>query len=145
MSVAIDANVLLYASDLGSPHHDTAEEFLKSRVAGREIICFGWPTLMAYVRISTHSRIFAKPLSPASAMRNVETLLGLPQVRVLSEGERFWDCYREVSRELPVRGNLVPDAHLVALMLEHDVPLLYTNDADFKKFSSIRVRNPLAS
>ncbi len=41
------------------------------------------------------------------------------------------------------RGNLVPDAHLVALMLEHDVPLLYTNDSDFKKFSSIRVRNPL--
>jgi len=143
VSVAIDVNLLLYASDRGSPHHDAAEEFLKGCAAEREILCFGWPTLMAYVRISTHSRIFARPLSPDSAMQNIEMLLSLPQVRVLSEGERFWECYREVTGELPVRGNLVPDAHLVALMLEHDVPLLYTNDSDFKKFSSIRVRNPL--
>jgi len=143
VSYAVDVNLLLYASDRGSPNHDLAKAFLEDCSAEREILCLSWLTLMAYLRISTHSRIFARPLSPDSAMKNIEMLLGLPQSRVLSEGERFWDCYVEVSGEFPVRGNLVPDAHLVALMLEHDVPLLYTNDADFKKFGVIRVRNPL--
>ena len=143
MSYAVDVNLLLYASDRGSPNHDAATAFLEDCSDGREILCLSWLTLMAYLRISTHSRIFSKPLSPDSAMKNIEMLLGMPQTRVLSEGDGFWDCYREISGEFPVRGNLVPDAHLVALMLEHDVPLLYTNDADFKKFSVIRVRNPL--
>lgn len=76
-------------------------------------------------------------------MSNVGALLDLPHLRVLSEGERFWDFYKEVAEPLNLRGNFVPDAQLVALLLEHDVPVLYTNDRDFRKFDTIVVRNPL--
>ena len=142
MSFAVDANILLYASDTASPFHEPARAFLHERAAGAELFCLGWPTLMSYLRIATHSRIFAKPLTPATAVDNVESLLSLPNVRALGEGERFWECYAKATRGVIVRGNLTPDAHLVALLLEHGVPLLYTNDSDFKKFSAIDTRSP---
>ena len=100
---------------------------------------------MSYLRIATHPRIFARPLSPAAAAANVDSLLSLPNVRALGEGDRFWECYAKVAAGTVVRGNLVPDVHLVALLLEHGVPLLYSNDSDFKKFSAIRVRDPFAA
>ena len=145
MSFAVDVNLLLYASDKGSEFHAPARHFLRERAAGSELFCLAWPTLMGYLRISTHPRIFANPLTPDTAVANVQSLLSLPNVRSLGEGERFWDCYREATRGLVVRGNLTPDAHLVALMLEHGVPLLYSNDTDFKKFAAIRVKDPFVS
>jgi len=144
MSCAIDVNILLYASDEASPFAQRASEFLAELAAGRELFCIAWTTIMSYLRLSTHSSIFSHPLSPEEAMRNVESLLRLPHVRVLAEEEGFWDLYREVARSLPVRGNLVPDAHLATLMRQHGVTTLYTNDSDFRKFDFLQVRNPFA-
>jgi predicted homoserine dehydrogenase-like protein len=81
-------------------------------------------------------------LTPEQAEHNVTALLGLPHVRVLSEQEDFWHVYSEVARGLAVRGNDVPDAHLAALLRQHDVPTLHTNDRDFLKFGFLKVRNP---
>lgn len=145
MSFAVDVNILLYASDTGSPFHQPARDFLSARADEAELFCLAWPTLMSYLRIATHPRIFASPLSPAAAFANVDSLLSLPNVRPLGEGDRFWACYAKVADGAVVRGNLTPDAHLVALLLEHGVPLLYSNDTDFKKFSAIRLRDPFAA
>jgi toxin-antitoxin system PIN domain toxin len=97
---------------------------------------------MGYLRIATHRAIFAAPLSPDEAMQNVQALLGLPHVRTLGEDEGFWDVYRDVARAFPVRGNTVSDAHLAALLRQHGVTTLYTNDADFKRFDFLTVINP---
>jgi predicted nucleic acid-binding protein len=66
-------------------------------------------------------------------------------VRLLAEEEGFWEVYREVTDEVPVRGNLVPDAHLAALLRQQGIRTLYTNDSDFRRFSFLDVRNPFAS
>lgn len=142
MSYALDANVLLYASDESSPKHAVARAFLDECAAGSEVICVAWMTLSAYLRVATHPRVFERPLSPETAMANVEALLALPHVRVLSEEEGFWSHFQEVAESVTVRGNLVPDAHLVALLLQHGVRVLHSNDSDFRKFSAIEVRNP---
>jgi toxin-antitoxin system PIN domain toxin len=142
LSYAVDVNVLLYASDETSPFSKRAREFLEECAAGPEVLCFGWPTLRSYLRLSTHPAIFANPLTPDQAEQNVETLLALPHVRVLSEQEGFWDVYRVVTRDLATRGNDVPDAHLAALLRQHDVPTLYTNDRDFRKYPNLKVVNP---
>lgn len=142
MSYSVDVNVLLYASDVTSPFCLRAKSFLKKCAAHPEVLCVAWPTLASYLRLSTHPAIFTSPLSPLEAGRNVESLLSLPQTRVLSEREGFWDVYRETTRGLAVRGNDVPDAHLAALLRQHDVSTLYTNDRDFRKFGFLRVRNP---
>jgi toxin-antitoxin system PIN domain toxin len=144
VSFAIDVNVLLYASDEASPFARQAAAFLAECAAGREILCVAWPTVMSYLRISTHPTIFASPLDPDEAMRNIEALVQLPHVRVLSEEEGFWDIYRTLTRRLAVRGNLVPDAHLAALLRQHGVRILYSSDRDFRRFDFLEVRDPLA-
>jgi len=142
MSCAIDVNILLYASDRESRFALSAQELLSQLASGREPLFVAWSTIMAYLRISTHGSIFAHPLAPEEAMSNVEALIRLPHVRVLAEEEGFWDSYCEVVRDVPARGNLVSDAHLAALLLQHGVNVLYTNDRDFRKFDFLKVRNP---
>lgn len=142
MSFAIDVNVLLYASDSTSPFSSPAIRFLQGCRARRELFCVAWPTLMSYLRLATHPSIFRSPLSPEQAEGNVEELIRLPHARVLSEEAGFWDVYREVTRGLAVRGNLVPDAHVAAILRQHEVGTLYTHDRDFSRFSFLKVRNP---
>jgi len=144
MSYSVDVNVLLYASDQASPRYDKAIQFLQNRASHPELFCICWSTLMAYIRISTHPSIFSNPLSPEEAFENIENLLKQPRVRVLSEDDGFLAIYRQVSGNFPVRGNLVPTAHLAALLLQHGVRRIYTADSDFKKFEFLEVSNPFS-
>jgi toxin-antitoxin system PIN domain toxin len=142
VSYSLDVNVLLYASNRSSDRHTGARRFLDACAVGPEILCLAWPTLMSYLRISTHPRIFAAPLSPEEALANVSALLALPHVRPLSELDGFIVAYKHVAGETPVRGNLVPDAHIAAILFQHGVRTLYSNDRDFRKFGSIDLRDP---
>ena len=144
MSYSVDVNVLVYASDRRSERHAPAIRFLEGRASDPELFCVAWATLVSYLRIATHPAIFAHPLSPSEALANVQSLLSLPRVRVLSEGEGFLEVYSAVSGKFPVRGNLVPDAHLAALLRQHGVRRLYTTDADFRKFDFLDIRDPFA-
>lgn len=143
MSFAVDVNILLYASDAASPFHEAAKEFLADAARGDEIFCLAWPTVMSYLRISTHPGIFPQPLTSVEAQGNVAALLARPQVRALAELDGFWSIYSRATEGIAVRGNLVPDAHTAAILLQHGVRRLYTNDADFRKFEFLEVRNPL--
>ena len=144
MSYSVDVNLLLYASNRDSQWNEAASDFLGQCAVRLDLFCLAWPTLMAYLRIATHPRIFPAPLTPAEAEGNVESLLEMPRVRVLGEGDGFWSAYRSLASELPVRGNLVPDVQLGAVLLEHGVSVLYTRDRDFLKFPSLKVRDPFA-
>ena len=144
MSYSLDVNVLLYASDRSSDRYSRAREFIEACAAGPELLCLAWPTLMAYIRIATHPRIFSAPLSPDEALGNISALLMMPHVRAISELDRFLDAYRHVTGEIPVRGNLVSDAYLAAILFQHGVRTLYSNDRDFRKFQSLDVRNPFS-
>jgi uncharacterized protein len=144
MSSAIDVNVLLFASDSASPLHERAAKFLEHCAEGPDVLYLAWPTVMSYLRIATHPAVFASPLTPDEASRNVETLLRLPHVRTLAEEDGFWDLYREVTKKMPTRGIDVPDAHLATLLRQHGVATLYTNDRDFRRFDFLKVRDPFA-
>lgn len=144
MSFGVDVNILLYASDRDSPLHPKATAFLHGVVAGTEVFCIAWLTVMSYLRMATHPAIFAQPLSPEIAAANVQALLSLPHCRALGEEAGFWTAYREATRGLAVRGNLVPDTHLAAVLRQHGVAKLYTHDKDFRKFDFLRVIDPVA-
>ena len=143
MSFGVDVNILLYASDRSSPWHEKASAFLQRCAAGSEVFCIAWVTAMSYLRMATHGSIFAQPLSADEAAGNVAALLALPHCRALGEDEGFWEVYRQVTRGFPVRGNLVPDAHLAAILRQHGVVTLYTHDRDFRKFDFLRAVDPL--
>jgi len=144
VSYSVDVNVPLYASDRSSDRHECARRFVETCAAGPEILCLTWPTLMSYLRIATHPRIFAAPLNPDEAFGNVAALVGLPHVRVVSEQDGFLNAYKHVAGDMSVRGNLVPDAHVAAILFQHGVRTLYTNDRDFRKFESLDVRDPFS-
>jgi uncharacterized protein len=144
MSYAIDVNVLLYASDSGSPLHARATQFIERCVGKREVFCLAWLTVMSYLRMATHPTIFARPLTHDEAARNIEALMATAHCRIIREEDGFWDEYRELAREIPTRGNLVPDAHLAAVLRQHGIVTLYTRDRDFKKFAFLDARDPFA-
>ena len=98
---------------------------------------------MSYLRMATHPSVFVHPLSPREAMANVDALVGLPHCRIVGEQDGFWEVYRRLTAEIPTRGNLVPDAHLAAILVQHGVRTLYTRDRDFLKFGFLDVRDPL--
>lgn len=142
MSYAIDANLLLYASDASSAFHERAVAFLRRCAEGPELLYLPWPIVMAYLRIATSPAIFEHPLPPAEAVGNIESLLARPQVRPIGEIDGFWQVYRRTTDGLVVRGNLVPDAHLAALLRQHGVTTLWTHDRDLRRFEGLRVRDP---
>jgi toxin-antitoxin system PIN domain toxin len=144
VSSTVDVNVLLYASDSSSKFHDQALGVLDQLVRGPDLFYLFWPVAMSYLRIATHPRVFSRPLSSEDAASNIDDLLAPPHARTGGEGEGFWDVYRATTAGLVVRGNLVPDAHLVALMRQHGVGTVWTHDRDFRKFDGIRVRDPFA-
>lgn len=143
LSFAIDVNILLYSSDTGSPYHKKATDFLSNCLAQSELFYLGWPTVMSYLRIATQPSIFINPLSPDEAQANMEVLINRPQVRMLAEKEDFWKTYQELTAEMPIRGNLVPDAHLAAILKQHGVKKLFTHDRDFLRFPFLRIEDPL--
>jgi uncharacterized protein len=144
MSYSVDVNLLLYASDRSSARHAAARRFLDWCATHPELLCVTWPTLMAYLRIATHPRIFSEPLAPDEAIGNITALLALPQVRAVGELDGFMDAYHYVAGEMTVRGNLVPDAHVAAILFQHGVRTIYSNDRDFRKFPSLDLRDPFA-
>lgn len=140
MSVTVDVNVLVYASNEGDPAHEAARELLERLAAGSELLYLFWPALLGYLRIVTHPAILPRPLAPRLAVRNVEQLLALPHVRAPGEEDGFWQHFVAVAGDHP-RGNDVPDAHLAALMRQHEVRVIYTRDRDFRRFERIEVRD----
>jgi uncharacterized protein len=141
LSYAIDLNVLLVASNSDARDHAAARSFLEESASRPEILCLAWPTVMGYLRIATHPSIFARPLSPREAVANIRSLLSLPQARTLGEEEDFLEVYEKVA-DGSIRGNLVPDAHLAAILLQHGVTTLYTRDTDFRRFDFLDLRDP---
>jgi uncharacterized protein len=144
LSFTIDANLLLYASDEMSGYHRQARAFVEQVAGGDELVYLFWPTVMAYLRIATHPAIFEQPLSPDEAVANIDRLLSLPQVQTAGEHDRFWPSYRQVATEADARGNLVSDAHVVALMTENGVRTIWTRDRDYRRFPGIEIRDPFA-
>lgn len=143
MSVTVDANLLIYASNTTDPAHPVARALVERLAEGPELVYLFWPTIMGYLRIVTHPAILPSPLRPAEAVANVEALLARPHVRAPGEADGFWRLFTATAGARP-RGNEVPDAHLAALMRQHGVRVIHTRDRDFRRFDGIEPRDPFA-
>lgn len=143
MSVTVDTNVLLYASNADDPLNGRARELVERLARGPDLLYLFWPTIMGFLRIATHPAIFPNPVSPERAADAITDLLGRPTVRTEAEGAGFWDTYRETAGN-DTRANQVPDSHLAALMRQHGVAVIYTRDRDFRRYEAIEARDPFA-
>jgi toxin-antitoxin system PIN domain toxin len=137
-----DANVLIYAVDERSPRHDVAREWVERMLSGAETVALAWSALLAVVRISTRPAIFEQPLTADQALDLVDGWLAQPCTVVVHPTDRHAAVLRELLAPLGSAGNLVTDAHLAALAIEHGAELC-SCDTDFSRFSGLRWSDPL--
>lgn len=140
--ILIDANLLIYAYDSSSLFHASAKAWLEEVLSRPEPVRLAWSSILAFLRITTHHRIFSQPFSMAEAQGFVDTWLAQPQVEILVPGPRHWRILREILTKAQARGPLVMDAHLAALAVEYGASLNST-DRDFGRFDQLRWQNPL--
>lgn len=140
----LDANVLLYAVDESSPHHETCARWLTGALNGHERVGLPWQTIGGFLRIATHPRVSARPLTAAAAQDFVDSWLEAPSSWVPPASERTAAAYAQLSRRHHIVGNLVSDAQLAALALELGVAVV-SADSDFARFPEVRWVNPLSS
>lgn len=139
----VDANILLYAVDSDSPHHERSADWLTQALNGDVRVGLPWQSLMAFLRIATHPRISVRPLTAVTAQGHVTAWLDAESSWVPPATERTMAVYRDLAVRHHVTGNLVPDAHLAALALEYGVEVV-SADTDFARFTEVRWVNPLA-
>lgn len=144
MSYTIDVNILIYASNTDAPEHDHAQTLVSRMVSGPGLCVVLWPVLTGFLRISTHPRIMPNPLTVAEASTVIDQFVAARSVRVVGEDARMWTAFQHVEIGQPIRGNLVPDAVIAALMLSNGVSTIYTRDRGFRRFDGIKVVDPFA-
>lgn len=138
----LDANLLLYATDSTSPHHEQASSWLTAALNGTSRVGFPWQTIAAFVRITTHPRVVASPLTGEQAWAVVQSWLAAPVAWIPPATDRTAQAYSELLADGDITGNIVPDAQLAALALEYGVPVI-SADSDFARFRRITWINPL--
>lgn len=143
MSATVDTNILLYAANADDESHQVARDLLEGLAVGPDLLYLFWPTIMGFLRISTHPAIFTNPHTPEEAADAITGLLKRPNVRAPAEQDGFWDVYGATADD-QTRGNHIPDAHLAALMRQHGVNIIYTRDRDLRRYETIDARNPFA-
>jgi toxin-antitoxin system PIN domain toxin len=140
--ILVDANILLYAEDALHPQHERARLWWDDKLSGADPICSCWTVLSAFIRIGTNPRVFDKALSLEQATRRVDSWLEQPCTRVVRPTARHWEVFKRLLAEGQAVGNLVTDAGIAALAIEHGCELAST-DSDFSRFPGLKWRNPL--
>ncbi len=140
--ILVDANVLLYAEDSLSEHHEAARVWWDAQLSGSNPVGLCWPVLSAFIRIGTNARLHQRPLTLREAVERVQSWLNQPCVHLVLPGDHHWTCFQEMLRRGNAAGNLVSDAHLAALAVEHN-GVLYSTDSDFSRFRGLKWKNPL--
>lgn len=140
--ILLDANILLYAYDSASASHAAARSFLEARFSGRAPVGLAWSTIVAFLRAGTNPRIRQSPMSMKEASAHVRGWLARPNVPLLEAGPRHWEILERLLIEAKVAGNLVSDAHLAAIAIEHGATLM-SSDHDFARFRDLAWEDPL--
>ena len=141
--ILVDANLLIYAYNPSAPQHEPSRTWLAAQLNGSIAVGLPWSSLLAFVRISSHPRLRQPAVSVADAWRAAESWLDLPTVWIPTPTERHRTLVGEMLRHAGAGGNLVTDAHLAALAIEHGLTLCST-DGDFARFPGLRWQNPIA-
>ena len=141
--ILVDANILLYAEDSLHPRHQEAHIWWDGQLSGTGAVCLCWTIISAFIRIGTNPRVFENPLSLEQALACVQSWLDQPCTRIIRPTERHWTVFKQVLTDGQAIANLVTDAHLAALAIEHGCELAST-DSDFARFPKLKWRNPLA-
>lgn len=137
-----DLNLMIYAVDRESPHHAGASRWWNASMSGTETVGLAWSVMLGFVRLMTNPRVVRAPLDPEQALDYLERWLAHPITTVLEPTPRHVAVLRDLLQDTGAAGNLVADAHLAALAIEHGAELC-SADRDFGRFPGLKWANPL--
>jgi toxin-antitoxin system PIN domain toxin len=140
--ILVDVNLLIYAEDSLCEHHTAAQAWWDAQLSGTETVCLAWPVLKAFIRIGTNPRASRHPLTLKAAIERVQSWLDQPCVRIIQPTEQHWSIFQQMLRNGGATANLVSDAHLAALAIEHNC-VLQSTDRDFARFRELKWKNPI--
>lgn len=139
-----DINLLLYAYDSASPFHVKARAWWEACLSGTEAVGLTHVVLFGFVRVATNARAFHRPISASAAAAHVRSWLGQPAAQLLRAGSDHAEQVLKLLESISTAGNLVTDAQIAAIALEHDA-VVHTSDSDFSRFLGLRWFNPITA
>jgi uncharacterized protein len=139
----IDLNVLIYAVNRDAPNHQRARAWLEETLSGDETVALPWVVILGFLRVTTHPRVLARPITVEQALDVVDGWLSRRNVVALAAGEGHWALLRSLLSVSGTAGNLTTDAHLAALAIGAGCELCST-DSDFGRFQNLSWINPIA-
>ena len=142
--ILLDANLLVYAHVGSFPQHEGARSWLDAQLNGNTPVGLPWHSLLAFLRIVTNPRIFQKPETMPDAWKQLEEWLDCEPAWIPEPTDRHREVLGTLLAGSGMQANLVPDAHLASLAIEHGL-MLYSTDGDFARFQSLRWQNPLST
>jgi len=137
-----DANLLLYAYDAESPFHKPAARWWADLLSGVEPVGLCPVVVFAFLRLSTHGKVFDHPLTVREASERLSSWLARPNVRLLVAGPSHVESVCRLLTKAGTAGNLVTDAQIAALALEYGATV-HTADTDFARLTGVSWENPL--
>ena len=137
-----DVNLLVYAYNRRNPLHEPAGRWWEGLVNGTERVGVPWVVSTGFVRLMTHPRVVERPAAPEQAVDYVREWFRFPHITPLNPGAEHLMLFRKALAAAGVGANLVTDAHVAALAIEHQAEV-HSNDMDFGRFPGLRWRNPL--
>jgi hypothetical protein len=140
--ILIDANLLVYTVNRDAPQYRQAVTWFDELLSTNTVVGLPWIVIVAFLRISTHSKIMPNPLQVEEALFCVDRWLQQPFVTPLNPGERHWLILNKLLHNNGTAGNLTNDAHIAAIAIEHGYTI-YSADNDFKRFTGLQHINPL--
>ena len=139
----VDANVLLYAVNTASHGHAASKAWLEGALNGRDAVGLPWLVQLAFLRIATKVGLFPRPLTVPDALDLLAEWTSRSACTVPEPTPRHLGVLSGLLLDAGTGGNLVNDAHLAALAVEHRA-VVVTWDADFARFPGVRVQRPAA-
>jgi hypothetical protein len=142
--ILVDANILIYAHVSSLPQHERARAWLDAQLNGNSRVGLPWSSLLGFLRLATNPRVFQRPESMVEAWSQVSAWLDCEVAWIPQPTERHRGVLESLLAQSSMQANLVPDAHLAALAMEHGL-LLCSTDGDFARFPKLRWQNPLSA
>ncbi len=134
-----DVNILVYAHRKESPYHQMAAKAVNKMATSLSPFALCSFVCNSFLRLVTNHRIFAEPTPLEQALAFIESLLELDHCTLVEPGDRHWTIFSTLLRKSKSTGNLITDAYLAAISVEHGLELL-TRDSDFKRFPELKIQ-----
>jgi len=141
--ILVDSNLLLYAKFEDVPQHRRAKIWVEAQLNGSARVGIPWQASLAFLRLATNARVFAQPLTIAAAWKQMMEWLDHPRVWIPEPTEEHAPVLRDLLLDANVTGNLIADAHLAAIAIEHGLTVC-SADSDFARFAGVSWFNPIA-